>query len=139
MEEYEIEQMKAQAEKLDTYLNIHDELIDRCEEWLDEFVYMGRDLYDITIKVNNEAYTPYVLVDYMYRNESHFDGEGQEKIPLSIFWDYECVAKEKKKRYDKQMEDMKQREEKKKVQDMKDKAQRYEQYLDLCKEFEESG
>ena len=139
MEDHEAEMRKAQVAKLDTYLEIHDELVDRCSEWLDEFVYMGRVLFDIAVEVNNEAYPPYVMARYKYHNhgDNSYDGSGEEKIPLSIFWDYECVSKERKKRQDKQLAEMKKREEQKKVQALKDKATRYEQYLTLCEEFDD--
>lgn len=135
----EKEEMEEQQKKLDTYLTIHDELVDRCSEWLDEFVYMGRELYDITAEVHNDAYPAYVIARYKYHNfgDNSHDGSGDEKIPLAIFWDYDFVDKEKKKRFDKQMAELKQREERKKVQDMKDKATRYEQFLKLSKEFDD--
>lgn len=131
-----IDELKA---RLDTYREIHDELVTLCEEWIIAFGWHGSQVHDVTINVFSEAYPPYVIANYTYYTiDSEYGDnyrEGQEKIPLSIFWDDDCVTKEKKKRFEKQMEEMKKREERKKVQDMKDKATRYEKYLTLKAEF----
>ncbi len=132
------EDMQSAKAKLNTYLEIHDELVASCEEWIEEFGDIGQYLQHVSINVNNEAYPPYILATYEYERDSGYGPQtetGEEKIPLSIFWDDECISKERKKRQDKMIASMKKNEEKKKVQDMKDKAYRYEQYLNLNEEF----
>lgn len=126
-------------QRLETYLEIHDELVDRCTEWIEEFGCIGRYLQHVSVDVNNEAYPPYIRATYEYERDTGYgpqDETGEEKIPLSVFWDDECISKEKKKRRDTQMVILRKNEEKRKVQDMKDKATRYEQYLTLCEEFD---
>ena len=136
----DMDDIKEAKAKLDTYLEIHDELVDRCTEWIEEFGYVGHYLQHVSIDVNNEAYPPYILATYDYERETGYgpqDETGEEKVPLSIMWDFECVAKEKKKRMDKQLVAMRKNEEKKKVQDLRDKANRYEQFLKLSEEFDD--
>jgi len=133
-------QMKKAKEQLDVYLEIHDELVVLCEEWIREFCWTGRHLQNISIAVNNEAYPPHIMAEYVYERDSGYgpqDETDQEKIPLSIFWDDECISKERKKRNEKQMIALKEQEEMRKVQKMKDKARRYEQYLKLRQEFKD--
>jgi hypothetical protein len=133
------EDIKERKAKFDTYLETHDELIGLCEEWIDAFPMTGGHASDVSVRVYNEAYPPYIIADYTYYTYGGCDEQerdGQEKIPLSIFWDTECIAKERKKRWDEQMVRLKKNDEKKKVQDMKDKAHRYEKYIALKEEFE---
>jgi len=130
--------MNEAKERLDTYLEIHEELVEKCEDWVAELGY-GRQIWDPTIQVHNHKYPPYITMTYMYEQEGscgRYDTEGSEKIPLAVFWDDELIGREIKKRRDAQLKAMQERAEKEKVQAMKDKAKRYEMYLDLCKEFE---
>jgi len=129
--------MNEAKKKLDTYLEIHEELAEKCEDWLHEFVHSS--IWDITIEVHNYAYPPYVLATYTYETEGscgRYDTSGTEKIPLAIYWDDQVIEKEAKKRREAQLAAQIARADKAKVQELKDKAKRYEMYLDLCKEFE---
>lgn len=130
--------MNAAKERLDTYLEIHVELVEKCEDWMYEFGNEQR-WRDVSIAVHNDAYPPYILATYTYETEGNcgrYEREGTEKIPLAVYWDHELIEREYKKRHEAQLAAIRERQEKARVQELKDKAKRYEQYLDLCKEFE---
>lgn len=135
--------MDNHREKLKTYLEIHDELKDAAELWIEEFGSGFGIIYDVSITVNNEAYPPYMYAEYTYEHDGYGCGSRSRtdsmKIPLSVLWDDEAFERERKNRMEANLAAVKKKQEEDAKKERLAKAQRYEQYLDLCKEFEESG
>lgn len=130
--------MNEAKKRLDLYLEIHDELVEKCEDWISEFV-AHRDVWNISIEVHNDAYPPYILATYTYETEGNcgrYERQNTEKIPLAVYWDDEAFEREWKRQQEANRAAIAKRQEEDARKARLAKAQRYEQYLDLCKEFE---
>ena len=134
--------MSERKEKFKTYLEVHEELIDVAREWIEEFGHGYGLVYDISISVDNEKYPPIINAEYTYEYEGSCGSRAEVSgivIPLSALWDDTAFERERKKREDANLAAREKQKEKDAKKARLDKAARYEQYLDLCKEFDDNS
>ena len=131
--------MDNHKEKLEAYLKIHNEFINIAERWASEFGYTGADPYDISMIF----YGSTIEVHYNY-DDRDSDGYPEQRhttidIPLSALWNDEAFELERKKRMEANLEAVAKKKEENAKRERLAKARRYEEYLDLQKEFNDNG
>ena len=134
--------VKERKEKFKQYLEFHDEIVSTSAEWLEEFGSASHP-YNITAMVCNDAYPPYVKICYEYEYESscgRVETDGEDHMPLAAVWNPdEFFEQERKARQEKLMKLAAEQREANAKKKRLAKAQRYEEYLVLRKEFGENS
>ena len=121
-------------ELLDAYLEIQDRLEEIVEEWVTEFEAHGAHIHSIRTYVEGQ--------NIVYQYDTVWDGSCSHeqthygKLPLSALWDFDFMENERKRRLEENIKAVMKQAEKKKVQDVMDRAIRYKKYIELKEEFE---
>jgi len=140
---WKCEDQKEIEAKLEIYLEVQDMMEERAAEWIAEFgCGIGRpDAYNIKANADVKRCDTVIEFEYDYHSDDGVMGSSERcesgTMPLEALWDIDFIDNKKKAEREAQLERLKESEERMKLKAMKDKADRYEQYLKLAKEFDD--